>query len=95
MLISRRQQLLTLLCEKYDNAPNLVVGTHFTDGLFRHGDRFSLTSNDPVGQHLHIENESLPALAVPNLTQKWRCDFLPFVLVASAGKNETLFIGRR
>ncbi|MEH4885961.1 DUF2877 domain-containing protein, partial [Escherichia coli] len=52
-----RQQLLTLLCEEYDNAPNScrLALTHF-DGLFRHGDKVQFDDQGiTVGQHLHIE----------------------------------------
>ncbi|EZD10830.1 hypothetical protein BY94_16090 [Escherichia coli O157:H7 str. K6676] len=52
-----RQQLLTLLCEEYDNAPNScrLALTHFDD-LFRHGDKVQFDDQGiTVGQHLHIE----------------------------------------
>ncbi len=95
-----RQQLLTLLCEEYDNAPNScrLALTHF-DGLFRHGDKVQFDDQGiTVGQHLHIEMSRCRRWLSPNLANG-RCEFSPYrpgnsgmtLFISTWGENETLF----
>ncbi|MFV2738485.1 DUF2877 domain-containing protein, partial [Escherichia coli] len=94
-----RQQLLTLLCEEYDNAPNScrLALTHF-DGLFRHGDKVQFDDQGiTVGQHLHIEMSRCRLWLSPTLQmtavnfhfiawQQWHD-----IIHQHLGENETLF----
>ncbi|EJB2963882.1 DUF2877 domain-containing protein [Escherichia coli] len=94
-----RQQLLTLLCEEYDNAPNScrLALTHF-DGLFRHGDKVQFDDQGiTVGQHLHIEMSRCRRWLSPTLQmtavnfhliawQQWHD-----IIHQHLGENETLF----
>lgn len=94
-----RQQLLTLLCEEYDNAPNScrLALTHF-NGLFRHGDKVQFDDQGiTVGQHLHIEMSRCRRWLSPTL----QMTAVNFHLIArqqlarhyssAHGENETLF----
>lgn len=94
-----RQQLLTLLCEEYDNAPNScrLALTHFDD-LFRHGDKVQFDDQGiTVGQHLHIEMSRCRRWLSPTL----QMTAVNFHLIAwlqwhdiihqHLGENETLF----
>ncbi|HCO5730588.1 TPA: DUF2877 domain-containing protein [Escherichia coli] len=94
-----RQQLLTLLCEEYDNAPNScrLALTHFDD-LFRHGDKVQFDDQGiTVGQHLHIEMSRCRRWLSPTLQmtavnfhliawQQWHD-----IIHQHLGENETLF----
>lgn len=93
------QQLLTLLCEEYDNAPNScrLALTHF-DGLFRHGDKVQFDDHGiTVGQHIHIDKRRCQRWLSPVLQlttenfhfiawQQWHD-----IIHQHLGENETLF----
>ena len=94
-----RQQLLTLLCEEYDNAPNScrLALTHFDD-LFRHGDKVQFDDQGiTIGQHHHIEMSHCQRWLSPTM----QMTALNFHLIAwqqwhdiihqHLGENETLF----
>lgn len=94
-----RQQLLTLLCEEYDNAPNScrLALTHF-NGLFRHDDKVQFDDQGiTIGQHHHIEMSHCQRWLSPTL----QMTAVNFHLIAwqqwydiihqHLGENETLF----
>lgn len=93
-----RQQLLTLLCEEYDNAPNScrLALTHFDD-LFRHGDKVQFDDQGiTVGQHLHIEMSRCrrwlsPTLQMTAVNFHLIARYSGTTLFISTGENETLF----